>query len=39
MARRPLSPVKAHEHADNWFEQSPLGGILVQEKWIRLQKP
>ena len=31
--------VKAHDRADNWFEQSPLGVILVQEKWTKLLKP
>ena len=30
--------VKAHDYADNWFEQSPLGGTLVPKKWTKLLK-
>ena len=27
--------VRAHDHADNWFDQC----LLVQEKWTKLLKP
>jgi len=27
---------QTHNYADNWFEQSPLGGILVQKKLTKL---
>ena len=31
--------VRAHDHADNWFEQCPIWGILVQEKGTKLLNP
>ena len=31
--------VGAHDHAHSWFDQFPLGGIFVQEKWTKLLKP